>query len=163
MSGAAHDLMTVLAGPALLVGMGNPWRNDDGVGAHVTGRLSRLGLPGPLEVMTVEDVVESYVFDIAGRAATNVVLVDAASMPGAAPGTIVFGRVAELEAVGSDVSTHKLALRVVERVLRRSGKETYLLGIVAADVDFGTAISPAVLAAADRVVDLVCSCARGEA
>jgi len=155
MSGAADSLLAVLAGPTCLVGMGNPWRNDDGVGVHVARRLSCAGLPPHLDVMTVEDVIESYVFDIAGKTAMNVVLVDAAMVPGAAPGSIVFGKVDELEAVTSDVSTHKLALRTVESVLRRSGKETYLLGIVVADIDFADTMSPAVLAAAGRVVDIV--------
>lgn len=155
MSEASASLTEVLACPTCLVGMGNPWRNDDGVGVHVARRLSGGGLPPHVEVMVVEDVIESYVFDIARSAAGSVVLVDAAMVAGVAPGSIVFGRVNELEAIGSDVSTHKLALRTVESVLRRSGKETYLLGIVAADIDFGNAISPAVQAAADSVVDLV--------
>lgn len=155
MSGGLATLTAVLAGPTCLVGMGNPWRNDDGVGVHVARRLSEGGLPPHVEVMVVEDVIESYVFDIARKAAGSVVLVDAAMVDGLAPGSIVFGKVDEMEAAGSDVSTHKLALRTVESVLRRSGKETYLLGIVAADIDFGDAISPAVQAAADCVVDLV--------
>ncbi|MFB3852696.1 MAG: hydrogenase maturation protease [Vicinamibacterales bacterium] len=154
MSNPCEDLLAVLAAPTCLVGMGNPWRNDDGVGVHVVRRLAEAGLPSHLEAMVVEDVIESYVFDIAAKAAGNVVLVDAADVPGARPGSIVFGRVGDLEAATSNVSTHKLALRTVEDVLKRSGKETYLLGIVAADIDFGDSVSPAVLAAADAVVDI---------
>jgi hydrogenase maturation protease len=158
MSDVAGAILAVLAQPTCLVGMGNPWRNDDGVGAHVAERLSgHPDLPSQIEVINVEDVIESYAFDIANRTARNIVLVDAAMSPGAPVGSVMFGKVDELEAAVCDVSTHKLALRTVERVFRQAGKDTYLLGIVSADVDFGHAISAPVQAAADHLVDLICS------
>jgi hydrogenase maturation protease len=158
MSEVARTLLAVLAESTCLVGMGNPWRNDDGVGAHVAERLAgHAGLPPQIQVINVEDVIESYAFDIANRQVKNVVLVDAAMSEGTPAGSIMFGKVDELEAVASDVSTHKLALRTVESVFRQSGKETYLLGIVSTDIDFGNEISPPVMAAAERIVDLVCS------
>jgi hydrogenase maturation protease len=158
MSDVASAILDVLAQPTCLVGMGNPWRNDDGVGAHVAERLSgHAGLPAQIQVINVEDVIESYAFDIANRTVSHVVLVDAVTSPGTPVGSIVFGKVDELEAVTCELSTHKLALRTVESVFRLSGKDTYLLGIVSADIDFGHEISPPVLAAAAQVVDLVCS------
>ncbi len=158
MSEPGAELLAVLAGRTCLVGMGNPWRNDDGVGVQVAERLAaRADLPPHIEVVSVEDVIESYAFDIASRAVSHVVLVDAVACPGALPGSIVFGKVDELEAGSCDASTHKLALGTVEHVFRQSGKETYLLGIVPGDLDFGNEISPPVAAAADRVVGLVCS------
>jgi hydrogenase maturation protease len=158
MSEAAASLLAVLAQSTCLVGMGNPFRNDDGVGAHVARRLiGHAGLPPHLQVVDVEDVIESYAFDIADRAVRNVVLVDAAMSPGAPAGSIVFGKVDELEAVTCEASTHKLALDTVASVFQRSGKDTYLLGIVPANIDFGNEMSPLVLAAADAIVGLVCS------
>ncbi len=157
MSGTVADqLLDVLGDRTCLVGMGNPWRNDDGVGVWVAERLRRhAGVPPQIEVMSVEDVIESYAFDIASRPVKNVVLVDAAVVGGASAGSIVFGTVDELEAASSNVSTHKLALRTVESVFRQSGKNTYLLGIVPGNLEFGNEISAPVAAAADRIVDMV--------
>jgi hydrogenase maturation protease len=158
MSEIARRALAVLAERTCVVGMGNPWRNDDGVGVRVAERLSRdPDLPPQVQVISVEDIIESYAFDIANRSVRNIVLVDAVTCPGTPVGSVIFGTVSELEAATGEVSTHKLALRTVESVFRQSGKETYLLGIVSADIDFGNEISAPVLAAADRVVDLVCS------
>ncbi len=157
MSGTVADkLLDVLGDRTCLVGMGNPWRNDDGVGVRVADRLrNHAALPPQIEVMNVEDVIESYAFDIASRPVKNVVLVDAAAVANAPAGSIVFGKVDELEAASSDVSTHKLALRTVESVFRQSGKDTYLLGIVSGNVDFGNEISAPVAEAAEQIVNLV--------
>ncbi len=156
MSEVGDELLAVLAESTCVVGMGNPWRNDDGVGVHVAQALSALPALSPgLQVMSVEDVIESYAFDIARLDVRNVLLVDAATVPGAPVGSVVFGKVNDLEATATNVSTHKLALRTVESVFRQSGKETYLLGIVSENLDFGNEISAPVLAAAARIVDLV--------
>jgi hydrogenase maturation protease len=158
MSDVASAVLGVLEERTCVVGMGNPWRNDDGVGVHVAQQLDgRAGLSPQIEVLNVEDVLESYAFDIANRNVKNVVLVDAATTPGLPVGSIVFGKVDDLEAACWDVSTHRLALRTVESVFRSAGKDTYLLGIVSGNIDFGNEISPPVLAAAAHVVDLVCS------
>ncbi|MGE5359653.1 MAG: hydrogenase maturation protease, partial [Bacteroidales bacterium] len=119
----AASMLQVFGESTCLVGMGNPWRSDDGVGVRVAERLlAHPSLPPHIQVISVEDVIESYAFDIANRPVRNVVLVDAALGTGAPAGSIVFGPVAELEAASSDVSTHKLALCTVESVFRQSGK-----------------------------------------
>jgi hypothetical protein len=61
----------------------------------------------------------------------------------------------ELEAASNGWSTHKLALSTAASVLRHHGKDVWLLGIVAANTDYGTTVSPDILASAEAVIDLI--------
>ena len=143
------DLKDVIAEGACLVGTGNPWRRDDGVGPWLAEGLRDTGLA----VWNAEDVLENHVFDIARSAAPNVVIMDAVAA-GLAPGTVVFGPLDELGEEGGP-STHKLAFGLSARVLEAHGKRTWLLGIAPADLDFGRGLTPEVERAASEIRDLI--------
>lgn len=156
-----HALRRILSVPTCIVGVGNPFRNDDAVGAMVAERLQRdLPPSGRLHVVNAEDVIENHVFRIADGDAGNVLVIDAVHDDNAEPGSLVLGRIDELEAAGGGWSTHKLALTTSASVLRHHGKDVYLLGIVAADTDYGTEIGAEILAGADAVVDMVVASSR---
>jgi hydrogenase maturation protease len=142
-------LEDVLADGACLVGTGNPWRRDDGVGPWLAEGLKVAGIP----VFNAEDVLENHVYDIAREDCRNVVIMDAVAA-GLEPGTIVFE---PLDGLGEPVglSTHKLALGLCGKILEAHGKRTYLLGIVPRDLDFGRGLTPEVEKAASGVRDLI--------
>lgn len=142
-------LEDVLADGACLVGLGNPWRRDDGVGPWLAESLAGSGYL----VFNVEDVLENHVFDIAGTGVRNVIIMDAAAAD-LEPGAVFFEPLDGLEEpVGA--STHKLALGLCGRILEAHGKRAFLLGIVPADLDFGRGLTPEVATAASGVRDLI--------
>ncbi len=142
-------LEDVLADGACLVGMGNPWRRDDGVGPWLAESLAG----SRFEVRNVEDILESYVYDIARTDCRNVVIMDAVAAD-LEPGAVVFE---PLDGLGEPAgpSTHKLALGLCRKIFEAHGKRTYLLGIVPRDLDFGRGLTPDVAKAASGVLDLI--------
>lgn len=150
-----QKLDQILSQPTCIVGVGNPFRNDDAVGALIASRLAA-ELPAAAGhcVVNAEDVIENHVFRIADSEVSNVLVIDAVQGSGGEPGSLVLGRLEDLE-IGGGYSTHKLALSLAAHVLKQYGKDVYLLGIAAADTGFGTTVSQAILDSAETVIDLV--------
>jgi hydrogenase 3 maturation protease len=148
-----NGLTDVLRQGACLVGVGNPLRRDDGVGPWVVAALRAAGPAAGLDLVDAQDVPENFVPAVARGAAPNVVFVDAVAAPGE-PGTVVFGPLDEL-AEAESFSTHKMALALSGKYLAASGKRSFLLGIVPADLEFGEGLTPAVAKAAAAVRDAV--------
>ena len=153
MAADLSGLAELLAEPTCLVGVGNPLRRDDGVGPWVAAAV-RKAAPGPgLSVFDVQDVPENFVHPIARSACRNVVFIDAVAAAGA-PGTLVFGPLAEF-AEAESFTTHKLALSFSGKFLEAAGKKVYLLGIVPADLEFGEGLTAEVERAAASLRDLI--------
>jgi hydrogenase 3 maturation protease len=151
-------LARLLKEPACLVGVGNPLRRDDGVGPWIIGALRAVLAGSTVRLVDAQDVPENFVLSIARDACRNVVFIDAVSA-GGPPGTVVFGPLAEFGEIES-FSTHKLALSFSGKFLEPAGKQVYLLGIVPADLAFGTGFSVPVERAAAAVRDFIRRAAR---
>lgn len=131
----------------LVVGVGNPDRGDDGVGAAVVARLAAPQAHGPRTCLAVDpvDVIEAW----AGE--DDVVVVDAVEGEGLAPGTVLVlapddPAVHRLGPAG----THAVGLATVldlARTLDRRPARLVLVGVVGADFAAGAGLSPAVFAA----------------
>jgi hydrogenase maturation protease len=137
-----------------VIGLGNEWRGDDGVGLEVARRLGGRLLAG--EPIGLVDAFEGK---------DEVVLVDAVSS-GAEPGTIHrFEAGTEplpVQLFGA-ASTHALGLAdAVElaRSLGRLPRRVLVYGVEGENFDFGAGLSPAVAAAADRLTQEVPACTR---
>jgi len=148
-------LARLLAEPTRVVGVGNPLRGDDGVGAWVAERLAEGPLPAGVTVTNAEDVIENHAFPIAECDAKNVLLVDCVAAPGLPRGAILLDRLDALERPGAILSTHKLALSASARIFRAHGKETWLLGVVSDRTDFGAPLAPDTRETAAKVVELI--------
>ena len=70
--------------PALVIGVGNWYRSDDGAGLVVVRKLRAMNLPG---IVVCEESGEGMALMEAWMNAEHVTIIDAASS-GAAPGTI---------------------------------------------------------------------------
>ena len=151
-----QGLRQILSEPTCLVGVGNLLRNDDAVGVLIAERLEReMAGSTHYSVVNAEDVIENHVFRIADHDVKNVLVIDAVQGADAEPGSVVFGRMEDLEAVRGGYSTHKLALSMAASVLKQHGKDVWLLGIVAANTEYGTEVSQEILESAEAVIDLV--------
>jgi hydrogenase maturation protease len=138
-----------------VVGLGNDWRSDDGVGLEVARRLGGTGLTGE-PVGLVEAL----------NGSPEIVLVDAVRS-GAAPGTVhVFDASTEPlpAAVFGATSTHTIGLAEAVELARSLGRlpeRVLVYGIEGSEFGFGRRLSPEVAAAADRVVEDVRACTSG--
>ncbi len=152
-------LAELLREPSCLVGVGNRLRRDDGVGPWIAGAVRDAASGTGLRVIDAEDVPENVVHEIARADCRNVVFVDAVAADGA-PGTVVFGPLADFGEAES-FSTHKLALSLCGKFLEAAGKRVFLLGIVPADLEFGSGLTAEVEGAAASLRDLILrSCAQ---
>ncbi len=137
-----------------VIGLGNEWRGDDGVGIEVARRLRGTALDGePI------GLVQALNGD------PDVVLVDAVSS-GAPPGTV------HVFEVGSEPlpaklfgasSTHALGLAEAVELARALGQlpaRVRVYGIEGAAFAFGKGLTREVEAAAERVVEEVTACTR---
>jgi len=152
-SGAAARLAGILREPTCLVGVGHILRRDDGFGPWIAGAV-RPGLSGTtVRVIDAEDVPENFVPVIARADCWNVVFVDAVTAEGP-PGSVVFGPLADFGEVESS-STHHLALSLSGKFLEAAGKRVFLLGVVPADLGFGSGLTAAVARTATALRDLI--------
>lgn len=139
--------------PLLVIGLGNAFRSDDGVGRVVARRLRELALPG---VTVSEESGEGAALMDAWKDAGAVILVDAVQS-GAAPGTIH-----RLDATDTPVpsrffhySTHAFSVaEAVEmaRALSQLPPRLILYGIEGRDFTSGEQLSPEVAAAMDELL-----------
>lgn len=139
--------------PTLVIGVGNAYRRDDGVGLAVARRLKAAALPG---VDVIEESGEGAALLESWREAEQVVLVDAV-FSGAAPGTIY-----RFEVPGDTMpsrffhySTHAFSVaEAIElaRALDLLPGRMVVFGIEGAEFGSGEELSPAVRGAADEVL-----------
>jgi hydrogenase maturation protease len=136
----------------LVIGIGNPWRRDDGAGLAVARLLA--GTPG---VTVLEREGEPASLIDAWDGADALWLVDAVSS-GAVPGALHRIDVAEQELPADffRASTHHLGLAEAVELARALGRlpaRTVFYGIEGASFDAGEGQSPEVAAAAARAAD----------
>ncbi|HDI74478.1 MAG TPA: hydrogenase 3 maturation endopeptidase HyCI [Thermoprotei archaeon] len=145
----SEKLEELLSGDTVVVCTGNTLRGDDGVGVLIGRRLLELGY----RVFVYEDGLENHLGEIGRLKPSRVLVIDAVEA-GLEPGGVVLARAEDTSAVL--VSTHKLPLRVISRILRElyGVEETWLLGVQVKSVEFGSEVSAEVLEAADVIVGL---------
>jgi hydrogenase maturation protease len=142
---------------SIVIGVGNRDRGDDAVGPIVCDRLrSQHRNDTALRVV----VCEGSILDLGlhWEPDDRVVIVDA-MQPGTAPGRVTtFDATAEPLPTPGAVSTHEIDVSVAIELARAIGRmpaQLLLVGVEAAQTEWGTPPSPAVGAAVDTVVALV--------
>lgn len=140
--------------PDVVIGVGNEFRRDDGVGPAVVARLAATGLPGV--ALLVGQGEPSRLLD-AWDGARLAVIVDAVVCRPAVPGRLhrCVGSVPTEDVAGG---THGLGVAdAIELggVLDRLPQRLVVLGVEAADLGYGTGLSPAVAASVATVADAV--------
>jgi hydrogenase maturation protease len=140
---------------ATVIGVGNPYRRDDGVGPAVIARLRDRRLPGVL--LAECDGEASRLLELWCDAAV-VIVVDAVRVaaPGS-PGRVHRRSLHHPAVAGGRIATaHAADLGgVVElaAVLGRLPQRLLLYGVEVGDTSFGPGLTPAVAAAADHLTD----------
>ena len=140
---------------SIVIGVGNRDRGDDAVGPIVCDRLrARQGSDAALRVVACE----GSILDLGLRWEPDdqVIIVDA-MQPGTAPGRVVTvdATVEPLPTPGA-VSTHEIDVSVAIELARAIGRmpaQLLVVGVEAAQTEWGTPPSPLVDAAIDSIVD----------
>jgi hydrogenase maturation protease len=138
----------------IVIGIGNDFRRDDGVGLTVAQRIAERDLPGVRVVNGVSD--PAALLDVWGGAARAVV-VDAATGANPAPGRIRRWTGLELESTAV-VSSHALGLAqtcALGQAVSRMPDELVVFTVDVADTNHGIGLTPAVAAAVPDLVDLI--------
>jgi hydrogenase maturation protease len=140
--------------PVAVIGIGNPYRSDDGVGPYVVDLLRDKGLAG---VALEYSLGETAGLIDAWAGVPLAILVDAVRARPAHPGRVHHLVVPDVHAERiRAASSHGLDLgEAVElaRVLGRLPDRLELFAIEVVNVSLGTGLSVPVIAAAERVAD----------
>ncbi len=144
-----NDLSNVV-----VVGIGNEFRKDDGVGLYVSRLIQE---KGDMEIRVVEGIPDGYALIETWDDPSRVIIIDCASS-GAKPGTI-YHFDALKEEIPSDLfdgfSTHSISIvDAIElaKTLKRLPKSLAVYGIEGKVYSPGTQLSPEVKMAADKLV-----------
>jgi hydrogenase maturation protease len=140
----------------VVIGVGNPFRSDDGVGRTVVRRL-RAGVPPGVVVM--EETGDGAELLEAWEGADCVILVDAVQS-GASPGTLhrLDARKEQLPAWFSHASTHTFGVGEAIELARRMGDlpaNLIVYGIEGLDFSGGTRLSPEVAEVVPSAANLI--------
>jgi len=142
----------------VIVGVGNVLLKDEGIGVHVVRALQEMSLASPNgEVEVIDGGTSPSAFDSA-EGADKLIIVDAAR-GGCEPGTIY--RFAPDEVSGGPkllYSLHDLGLLDSLRMMESVGnppRETVIIGVEPAEVDWGLELTPTLMGKLPDVVRLV--------
>jgi hydrogenase maturation protease len=148
----AEELRTRLAGRVAVLGIGNPDLGDDGAGFRLAERLAARGLP---DVFLAERCPERWLPRLARDGYDAVLFLDAVEA-GADPGSVLFLNAADATRRFPQVSTHKLSIGTLARLLEAEGiSRAFLLGIQPARLTPGGGLSAPVETTVELVADLL--------
>ncbi len=140
---------------AAVIGVGNEYRRDDGVGPAVVAELEKCSPPGVS--LTIADGEPSQLLDAWSEVPVAVV-VDAVLCEPSTPGRVHRTTVDALPAATGTASTHAVgipdAIRLAEALHRAPGR-LVVYAVEAADLGFGVGLSPAVAAAVPELTRAV--------
>lgn len=137
----------------VVIGLGNTYRRDDGVGVVVAAALDELALPG---VQVVTGIADPTALLEAWSEAKLAMVIDAAVSPASAPGRV---RRCTLDDVAAreGLSSHSVDVRgahALGRALGRVPGALVLFTVDAADTGHGLGLTPRVAGAVPKVVGM---------
>lgn len=144
----------------MVIGVGNPYRRDDGVGPAVVDRLRGAGLSG---VTLAESDGEACALMLLWHGRRLAIVVDAVRAEPPCPGRVHRLVVPWPAPPGRSAGTHATGPAdavALARALARLPQRLVVYGVEAADTGFGPGLSPSVASAADRLAALIIGEAR---
>lgn len=143
--------MTAPGSRVVVIGVGNPYRRDDGVGPAVIDRLRRCAPAGVR--LDESDGEPSQLLEL-WSGADLAIVVDAVRTPASRPGRIHRLQLGGTLPVGSAASSHRVDLGdavALARAVDRMPATLVMYGVEVDDVSFGAGLTPPVEAAAEEL------------
>ncbi len=136
----------------VVLGLGNSYRKDDGVGVAAAAELNRLALPG---VRVVTDIVEPMSLLEAWSGARLAVVIDGAAGTPPTPGRIRRCGLSDVATASDGLSCHSIDIgstHALGEVLGRIPDDLVLFAVEVADTGHGIGLTPAVALAVPEAV-----------
>jgi hydrogenase maturation protease len=143
-----------LSTDTIVIGIGNDFRRDDGIGITVAQRIAERNLPG---VQVVSGISEPAALLEVWSGVARAVVVDAATGANSTPGRIRRWTGPDLETTAV-VSSHALGLAqtfALGQALARMPEELVLFTVDIVDTNHGIGLTPAVEAAVPELVGVI--------
>lgn len=147
--------MTGASGGIVVIGIGNGYRRDDGVGLVVSAALDARSIPN---VVVKDGIADPMSLLDAWTNAALVVIIDAAIAKPLTPGRIRRCESTDLAAQTEGLHSHSIDIgrtHALGQSLGRVPGELVVFTIEVADTDDGIGLSPQVAGAVPEVVDMV--------
>ncbi|MFQ6328605.1 MULTISPECIES: hydrogenase maturation protease [unclassified Nocardia] len=145
-----------MTGPwAVVIGVGNEYRSDDGVGSAVASRIEKLDIPGVF--VTISDGEPTSLLDMWADVELAV-LIDAVRCESSVPGRVRRTDIDLLRHAGTAASSHTLGIHDALPLGRALGRLPGRIVVIAVDVaclELGVGLSEPVADAVPRAVDAV--------
>ena len=136
----------------VILGMGSELRGDDGIGPCLSEKLSVFNNESFLSI-NGDLVPENFTRELRDFQPNNIIIVDAAFMEKPAGHMKI---ISINEITGISFSSHSMPISVLGKYLSKEiGAGIYILGIQAANIDFGSEISPKVRESAKRIFEII--------
>jgi hydrogenase maturation protease len=139
----------------LIIGVGNPWRLDDGIGPKIIAELNKQPhanfdlRDGGTDALALIDEIEKY---------TSVIIIDAVNMNAPAGTVRVFTpEQAKIQISSDALTTHGFGLAEMLVMLEKLAIKTKIkiIGIQPQSIDFGEKLSTVIADQIKSIVDLV--------
>jgi hydrogenase maturation protease len=151
MPNLGEQLESCLQRKTCFVGLGNVDYGDDGFGVRLAEQLAAVGMP---DVMVAGTTPERWVTDLA--AFDSVIFLDAVDF-GAPAGFAVFLDSAEITARFPQISTHKMSLGLLAKLVESGGStKAWLLGVQPESLNPGQQLRPTVATTLEALLELLC-------
>ncbi len=156
-----EQLRQILQGRVCLVGVGNVAWGDDGIGVRLAEMAAELSFThSALRVMVAGSRPEHYLTELSSGDFDNILFLDAVEF-GAEPGAVVLLDSSEMAARFPQISTHKLSLGLLAKVVEASCEtKAWLLGVQPESLKEGTTLTPKVQASLHLLADLLTDAVR---
>ena len=118
-------LRHTLRGRLCIMGVGNVDYGDDGFGVYLAEELAAIGVA---DVIIAGTTPERYLGTIAEQGFDHLLVIDAVDFS-SEPGSAVFLNATEIENAYPQISTHKISLGVLAKVMEEAGTRVWLLGV----------------------------------
>lgn len=137
---------------AVILGVGNELRGDDGIGLFLAGELEKeLGNPEGIMIIKTQ-VPENFITPIMEFRPEKIIILDSADF-GGRPGD--FRVIKEGEILEFAVSTHNMPLTVFLKALEMLRAEKILVGVQPKSLAFGSGLSKELREKAGDVLEFV--------
>lgn len=151
MEGLGQKLQRTLQGRTCVMGVGNVDYGDDGFGVYLAEELVAAGIS---DVIIAGTTPEHYLGRIAEQGFDHLLVIDATNFQDE-PGAVVFLNATEIATAFPQISTHKISLGVLAKVLEQAGTRVWLLGVQPESLQPGQELSATMEASMEIVHGLL--------
>jgi hydrogenase maturation protease len=152
MADLREQLGECFQGRTCLMGLGNTDYGDDGLGVRLAEKLAAAGVP---DVIVAGTMPERFIDSATADNFDYLVFLDAVEF-GAPPGSVVFLNAEEMSARFPQISTHKISLGLMAKLVEEKGRtRARLLGIQPESLKSTGELSPVVKETLNVLCELI--------